>query len=397
MRRLLAIWIVVLMLLPFAGVAEGVKDESNTGLGTARISNPDVPADKDTPWSGSYVYFGSYNGSPIKFRVLAKDSAAYTTGKALFLDSDAALFEGLFDKFDSLAGARTYFNTWDDSDIRAFLNGPFLEGFDPREQCAIAISTGCGEVSCYEAGSRAENAYGAPVSVNDRAFLLDVAEITNETYGYSSDQGFTPSENGLYYLGHQVKNRVKTGSRTKCWMLRTAAFEGHDDHVAGVLNDGGLYNINVRNSEIGVAPALNIDQDWILFSTSVGTEANAFKLTLIDRNLTIAIPDDGKATVEGTTVTVPYAIGGADAETATRVSVMILDKEFRTGYPNDAGMIAYHALDGENSFEIPAGCDLSGWGTDFHVYLLAESVRGIYETDFASVPVEVMMPENRSD
>ena len=396
MRRQLVIWVCVLMLLPFVGVAEGVKDKSNTGLGTARISNPDAPADKDAPWSGHYVYFGSYDGSPIRFRVLAKDSTAYTSGKALFLDSDTALFEGLFDRFDSLAGTRTYFNTWEDSDIRAFLNGPFLEGFDPREQSAIAVSAGCGEVACYEAGSRAENAYGAPVSVNDRVFLLDAAEITHEAYGYSSDQGFTPSANGLYY-GHPVKNRVKTGSRTKCWMLRTAAFEGHDDHVAGVLNDGGLYNLNVRYAEIGVAPALNVDQDRILFSTSVGAETHAFKLTLIDPGLTVAIPEDGKATVEGTTVTVPYAIGGADAETATRVSVLILDKAYSAGNPNGAGMIAYHALDGGQSFEIPAGCDLNGWGTDYHVYLLAEIVRGAYETDFASVPVEVMRPENRSD
>lgn len=64
------------------------KNRENTRLGTAGLSDPDAPADKDTPWSGSYVYFGTWDGNPIRFRVLAKDSTAYTTGEALFLDSD---------------------------------------------------------------------------------------------------------------------------------------------------------------------------------------------------------------------------------------------------------------------------------------------------------------------
>ena len=75
-----------------ASIAAEDKNQDNTWLGSAGLSDPDVPADKDTPWSGSYVYFGTWDGKPIKFRVLAKDSTAYTSTKALFLDSDESLF-----------------------------------------------------------------------------------------------------------------------------------------------------------------------------------------------------------------------------------------------------------------------------------------------------------------
>ncbi len=72
-----------------ASISAEEKNPGTTRLGTAGLSCPDRPIDKDAPWSGSYVYFGAWDGSPIKFRVLAKDSTAYTSGKALFLDSDA--------------------------------------------------------------------------------------------------------------------------------------------------------------------------------------------------------------------------------------------------------------------------------------------------------------------
>ena len=117
------------------------KNQSNTRLGVSGLSDPDTPADKDAPWSGSYVYFGTYDGNPIRFRVLAKDSTAYTAGKALFLDSDAALFEDSFDNTEP------YSNSWNGSSLQATLNGPFLDGFSASEQAAIADSTGNGGIT----------------------------------------------------------------------------------------------------------------------------------------------------------------------------------------------------------------------------------------------------------
>ena len=190
-----------------ASIAPGEKNPDNTWLGTAGLSDPDRPADKDTPWSGNYVYFGTYDGSPIKFRVLAKDSTSYTSGKTLFLDSDVSLFEECFDD------AEPYSNSWNGSTLQETLNGTFLDGFSAHEQTAIATSTGNGGI-VYEPGSMETGACGAPVSINDKVFLLDPAEVRNEAYGYSSDDGRDDSGNF-----HSVYNRKKQGSpRTGgCW------------------------------------------------------------------------------------------------------------------------------------------------------------------------------------
>ena len=176
------------------------KNRENTRLGTAGLSNPDIPADKDAPWSGSFVYFGTYDGNPIRFRVLAKDATAYTSGKALFLDSDVSLFEECFDN------AEPYSNSWNGSTLQKTLNSTFLVGFHACDREAIATSTGNGGV-IYETGSMETGACGAPVSINDKVFLLDPAEVRNEAYGYSSDDG--RDDTGSF---HSVYNRKKEGS-----------------------------------------------------------------------------------------------------------------------------------------------------------------------------------------
>ena len=61
---------------------------------------------------------------------------------------------------------------------------------------------------------------------------------------------------------------------------------------------------------------------------------------------------------------------------------------------NGAAILRCCALDAPagGMFLLPDGCDLNGWGTDYHVYLLAENPGGAMETDYASVPVPVGIP-----
>ncbi|MBR6186112.1 MAG: hypothetical protein IKQ41_07590 [Clostridia bacterium] len=93
MRKAYQLLLCIALLVSFAGLAESdsipapgpdisdngrrIKDESNTALGVSVIADPVPPENKDTPWSGNYVWFGVYDGKPIRFRVLAKDAAAY--------------------------------------------------------------------------------------------------------------------------------------------------------------------------------------------------------------------------------------------------------------------------------------------------------------------------------
>ena len=360
------------------------KDKDNTGLGTSRITDPVPGSDPDVPWSGSYVYFGTCDGRPIRFRVLAKDSTAYTSAKALFLDSDESLFVDRFDHTEPYTGS------WKDSDIRAVLNGPFLDGFDAPEQAAIAVSVGDGGRSWPEDSPEART-YGAPVGVNDKVFLLDVSDVTNEAYGYAPDRGW----NIWVIPKYSVPNRVK-GGMFNYWWLRSCAAD--DAGCVGDVNCVGLLNIVGAEYYMGVAPALNIDRNAILFSSSTGTGPDEFKLTLIDHDLVITVPDNEKITAAGTTVTIPYRISGANAGETTRASVLVLDSEYTSGNENGAAIIRYGALDFLSgiggTFRLPDGCDLNGWGTDYYVYILAENVGGAMETDYASIPVPLNAPEH---
>lgn len=297
--------VMILSFIPEAAAEDGTaaaameKGPDNIWLGTAGLSDPEIPAGKDAPWTGSYVYFGTYDGQPIRFRVLAKDSTAYTSEKALFLDSDVSLFDECFDD------AGPYSNSWNGSTLQKTLNGPFLDGFHAIERDAVAVSTGSGKI-VYEPGSMETGACGAPVSVNDKVFLLDPAEVRNEAYGYSPDDG--RDDRGGF---HPVRNRKKEGSpRTGgCWYLRTAAWENSESrgwHLLAVVNDGGFYTrpssdagVYRGSGAIGVSPALNVDQRNILFTSLTGNGADEFKLTLLDEGLTVTVPDGGKTSIEG--------------------------------------------------------------------------------------------------
>ena len=398
MRKTLGFILCIALLVSFAALAENdsisapapdvpdngriIKDESNTTLGVSVIADPVPPENKDAPWSGNYVYFGTWDGSPIRFRVLAKDATAYTSAKALFLDSDESLFVDYFDHTEPFS------SSWYDSDLRAVLNGPFLDGFAAPEQAAIAVSSGDGGRSWPEDAPEART-YGSPAAVNDRVFLLDVSDVTNEAYGYASDRGW----NIWVIPKHSVPNRVKGGMFNYWWLRSSAAGE---DGCVGDVNCGGLLNIIGAEYYMGVAPALNIDQESIIFSSSAGTGPDEFKLTLADRDLEIAVPDSGNVSAEGITVTIPYEIKGMNAGPATQASVLVLDQEYTAGNTNGAGIICYHTLGGttgtEGTFDLPAGCDPEGWGTGYYVYILAENRHGMYESDYASIPVPVKAP-----
>ncbi len=367
-------------------LAAGEKDQSNTYLGVSGISNPTPGGDASSEWEGSYVYFGTYNSTPIKFRVLQKDLTAYTDTESptLFLDSDAVLKTIIFDDNS---------NNWANSDLKTYLNDNsstgFLYGFTDLEQGAITTSKGDGGLT-YD--SFLTYYYGAPVSVNDQVFLLDASEVMNPAYGYSSDCGWVDTDgDGDWATGswgwHEVANREKDGT-SDAWWLRSAN-AGYTYGAGSVYYDGDLNSDIVDIDDVGVAPALNINQESIIFSVAVAGETNAYKLTLSDSNLTIAVPDGQELDITETTVTVPYEIGGTNAGNATRASILITDAD-------GANILLYKELGAttatSGTFDLPDGCELNGWGTDYHVYILAEDINDDKETDYASSPVELSAP-----
>ena len=361
-------------------LAAETKNQSNTYLGTAGISNPNEPS-ADSSWSGSYVYYGTNKGSAIKFRVLAKDSTTYSSGKTLFLDCDSTLFTHIFD-----VGTKS----WQDSELRSYLNDTFIRvSFTDIEKNALAssyasshsltVGTKPGTVSSWT-----QNGFKTYVGLTgEKVFVLDAEEASNVAYGYST-------------VDTKSSNRVKNGV-SRFWWLRSD-YQPNDNSCGYITFNGQLRTYQI-DQKIGVSPAFNVDQNEILFSTSL-TSSNEFKLTLNDSNMSIAVTSGKKATAEGSKITVPYTITGSNAGNATRTSVLILDKEYKTGNSGNARILFYDGLSGTfgmtgtGSFTLPSSLNLNDWGTKYFVYIVAEDVNGSNVTDYASAPVKVGAPSN---
>ena len=369
-------------------LAATTKNADNTCLCTTAIQKPDQPGSKDDKWSGSYVYFGTYGGNPIKFRVLAPSTNVYGSS-TLFLNSDEVLFEDCFDKTPDSNG--DYTSSWADSSICDMLNGTFLTGFTSLEQGAIAKSTGTGGLT-YDSFL---TSYGtSSVSVSDQVFILDASEVMNPAYGYSTDSGWEDDDqDGDWSTGtwtqHEVANRVESSPNVYSYWLRSALVR--DARCALVVQyDGILCNDDVTTTK-GVAPALNVDRSKIIFSTAVegkyGQVGASYKLTIFDDSLSITA---GEASVSGTKVSIGNTVSGGPSQ----ISVLILDKEYTDGNTNDAKIKYYGALSEEQSFDFSStGLDLAGWGKDYYVYILAEKISDSdYKTDYATKPVAVAAP-----
>ena len=347
------------------------KNQGNTCLGTSKIAKPATPDDSKA-WTGSYVYFGTYDGKPIRFRVLAPSTTAYG-GTTMFLDSDKSLF---YKKFDDDS------NDWANREIKSYLNGDFLNGFKLSEINTIAQSkrsahaleegTTAGKVTSWTKAF-----FLKYVALNgERVFLLDAEEATNVDYGYS-------------LTNTNAVNRKKTG--VSDWLLRSASTVGSD--YAGNVSLNGFLGVGIVNGYGGVAPALNINLSSVIFSSKIsgdfGKTGAEYKLTVKDPNLTIAVPAGQQAEISGTTVTIPYKIGGKNAGTANRISYLITNK-------GGTEIKYYNALSGGTSgtgtFTLPSDLFMDSWGKEYEVYILAEQVNGSQTTDYASAPVKVASP-----
>lgn len=101
-----------------------VKTTSTTktiaGLGTGVIADPTDPGnDTEKAWAGSYVYYGNYNGSPVKYRVLDASTTKFG-GTTMLLDCDSILYAQMFDEDYTANEAGKNLNDWSISDVKKF-------------------------------------------------------------------------------------------------------------------------------------------------------------------------------------------------------------------------------------------------------------------------------------
>ena len=377
------------------------KTTDNTSLGVSQMKSPDVVSENEKKWQGSFVYFGTYNNSPIKFRALATNETAY--GEAsLLLDSYKALFQAVFDTNTQ--------SVYDTSSLRAYLNGTFYNSaFNTAEREAIVYSKKAGGGS-FANGTFFAQYFKRTIGLSgDYVFALDVSELTNNNYGYA-DEGwlYNPPDlpKGWWFHAGPSKNRIKrttdneSADGVQYWTRTqrpTANISGIVP-MAGLVYERGRVDTAKVNETAWVAPALNVSLAHIFTSTCIsgrpGSNGAEYKLTLCGPNASIAIPKGSLVSAKDGKVTVPYRISGKAASNMTNVSVMILDKEYKVGNPNGAKLLFYDQLQGtfsnsanaSGTFNFPSNLDITKWGTDYKVYIVPEQIKGDKETDYAGVP-----------
>ena len=169
------------------------------------------------------------------------------------------------------------------------------------------------------------------------------------------------------------------------------------------MSDVGSIGNDRVNNTAGVSPAFNLDLKSIIFSSLIsGTAGSAgaeYKLTVKDKNMTIAQTSGSDVTRAGNVVTVSYTISGSNARSVSQVSVLITDSKYSAGIAKTSGYSYFKLEDaimeksGTGTFTLPDQYADKTCGKDYFAYILAEDVNTGKRTDYASVPVEIIIPQ----
>ena len=381
-KRILSIVLVLCMVLSFVPITVfAAGGDKTVSLGTDVIKNPTAPTASTDTWKGSYVYFGTYGGNPVKYRVLDKNTTVFG-GTTMLLDCDSILWAGRnpSSAFDDNS------NDWANSNIRTYLNGTFLtSNFSTAEQNAIASSTKSAEYSTDGNGWIGTLSY-ASLS-NDKIFFLDAKEATNTSYGYSNNAG-------------SAANREKTGGNAVWWLRSAYTF---DANYAGMVYPGGGLGKGVLGKYVGVSPALNINLSSVLFTSAAeGGKAD----TAVDGDLTAVSDYTGSEwkltlldssrdsfSISGATVnngTIRFSYSGAQTGTNEYISAVVVESGTITHYGRIFQLDGTtYGANGTASLSLPAGVTLS---ENTKLYVFNEQYNGDYQTDYASA-LKVVLPQ----
>ena len=384
-KKLSALLLVSMVLLLSYGTtvsAYAAVEKNVAGLGTGAIKSPE-PGSADNDWTGSYVWYGAYNGNAVRYRVLTPETTAYGE-KTMLLDCDTILFKEIFDTAE---------REWNNSHIRDTLNGSsFLEKegvFTKQEKNAIELSSSPAknvDSSDYDSLYSIYKVSQTTALNAEKIFLLDYEEILNPSFGYASDSGAVRGKDPMY---KQIWNHVKKFDGEKdWWCLRSVSKpEWSPGKMLGnVTSVGDVCGFeSYSNRECGISPAFNIDLNSVLFTSAVsgavGKNRTEYKLTLMDNSLTIKTTGD--VVRSDKTITIPYNASG----NFNRISVFMTDKAYTE---SGASVKYYEELSDSKAFILP-----DGYSDSWKTYIIAEQVNGEKETDYASIPVGISIPRKK--
>ena len=390
-KRLLSILLTLCMalsLLPAVAFAEGGAKAIQSGTGSIH--------GYDTSAGGySYIYYGTWRNSPIKWRVL--DTKANTgEADALFLLTDECLYPLPGD----LYACYIQFNPadkhnrhlWKDSTLQGWFKSTFYSGensaFTSAERALIPATTQASSVFSYKVPGAPSWDPGMRFQIcgleAEHVFAPSIQDVVNAAYG------FTDSASRIAGPSNSL------GPGTRYWLRSFEISEQLPFMVgenASLMGDWG-------DNPSAVRPAMNLSTagNNILFVSAAegGKPAgglaeiseytgNEWKLTLLDssRSGFAVTTTDLSAYTRGGTVKIGYT--GAKTGTNEYVSAMILDAAGNPAYYGRSSA----ALTDENGtaeFTIPALAE----GT-YTLKVFNEQYNGDKMTDLASAFADVTL------
>ena len=332
-------------------------------LGTSGISGYDT-AKVGTGYD--YIYMGSYNSSPVKWRVL--DDQTNTGATGLFLLSEDLLGSGgrgdvYFD------GTSPYSNAWQGSDAQAWCNTFESSNLDSLELAAILATTKSDDAFT---SSTHNVSFAASTNIlnSDQVFFLSAEEAVNSEYGFTDDAA-------------RIANY---GNSAGVWWLRSpyADFTSSTGLVDGYgrVYDGGVglgwaarpaFNLNL-NSVLFTSAAVDRKPDGGLTPISEYT-GNEWKLTLLDSSRSFAVTEKAVSGDPGDTLTLHY--NGATTGANEYISVIIADNNGAQYY----GRVA-QPTEATGTVEIKIPSDIAPGSYTLKVF--SEQCNGDKKTDYAS-------------
>lgn len=350
--------------------AEAAKSVKMFCYGADGFALPSAMADG---WKGDYLYFGSYAGRPLKWRILSSSGEAGNSSVegSILLQSDSTIQDSNGEKLMDYGEAENWLNN-------AETNG-FLEEFDNLEQKILTVST-------RPASKEAPVSFLKKTDLTgQKVFFLDAADLAEAAYGYKYDKGVSAC--GI--------------DTDKWWWLRSGYWKDGKE-VHGCVLPGGMAFYSFDDEKRAIVPALNIQKDKILFTSDANFDKtkslceipsgnpSEWKITLCEQSYSVRVGGGTEpgVTRKGNKITVSYTVDSFQGQ--GQLSLMISKGNYTEGNILYYGKAA--GLDGPGTgsftFDLPEGFDENA----YKVYLIAEQIKGSKQTDYACEPVSFDIP-----
>ena len=327
-----------------------------------------------------YIYYGSYEGSPIKWRVL--DNQTNTGEPGYFLLSEELLGT---ERYDGVYFSDKNIYDWQGSYAQKWC-GEFAENSFTADEKNYVMTVSKKEAREYNEGGII--GYMESELINEKVFFLSAYEARNSRYGFTGDE----------------MRAAKWKGNAKEWWLRSYfALRG-----MGCIGANGQMNSdnNITHNK-PARPAFNLDGSDILFlSNAKGGKADTetdpdlavipehgsgeWKLTIYDRTRdsfsarTLGYTD----VAAGSDIRVGYS--GARKGSNEYVSVIIADAQGQNLY---YGRIAEDSESGEAAVAVPYSLPVG----KYTLKVYSEQYNGDYRTDYAGnfveLPISVTGPD----